>query len=285
MTLRVGFIGLGEAGSTLAAAMRVRGVEVEAYDLAAEKVTAAGIPFRAIPDLVSRSEYLFSTVTTEHAKQAAGSCRPYLSSGKLYVDLNSTSPSVKADLDALITPTGAHFVEGAILGAVGVTGAATRILTGGPHGESAARALTAAGLNVSFYSAEIGKASTFKMLRGIFSKGMEALILEFLIAGLRAGIEKDLWADVTDFMSGNPFERVAENWGQGHATAYERRYHEMVQVTETMREIGIEPLMTAATETFFRRSCELDLKQAFPLKPSSMEEVAAYMEHRLRRLK
>ncbi|MCP5118598.1 MAG: NAD(P)-dependent oxidoreductase, partial [bacterium] len=138
------------------------------------------------------------------------------------------SPSIKVEIGRTISRSGADFVEGAILGAVGASGADTRILTGGNRGPEAAETLTHLGLRVSFFSSEIGKASTFKMLRSIFSKGFEAVILELLIAGKRAGIEEELWKDVCEFMDQNPFERVAANWTRTHTVAHERRYHEMV---------------------------------------------------------
>jgi 3-hydroxyisobutyrate dehydrogenase len=281
MALRFGFIGFGEVGSTFANAMRARGAQVEAFDVDPAKVSSGGFAFQPLADLIIRCEYLLSTVTTDAAITAARLCLPYLSSDKIYVDLNSTSPGVKIELDKLIRATGARFVEGAILGAVGVSGSATRILACGEHGAIAAETLRSAGLNAGFYGVEIGKASTFKMLRGIFSKGLEALILELLIAGRRAGIEEDLWEDVAGFMSENPFSRVAENWVQSHATAHERRYHELVQIVETMNEIGVEPVMTSATAAFFRRSCELRLREAFASKPESMREVLAVIDDRL----
>ena len=282
MSIRVGFIGFGEVGAIFSAAVSAGGAEVAAYDVVEEKVTAGGAIYRPLAELVECADYVLSTVTTSAAESAARSCLPYLRQGQAYVDLNSTSPSVKLELAAMIEPTGAHFVEGAILGAVGVTGAGTRILIGGRTGHAAAETLTRAGLRAAFYSAEIGKASRFKMLRSIFSKGLEALLLELLIAGERAGIAKDLWEDVAEFMARNPFDRVARNWLQSHAVAYDRRYHEMVQVAETMREIGVDPVMTAATEAFFKRSCTLGLDREFPAKPASMEEVVAFMEHTLR---
>ena len=151
----------------------------------------------------------------------------------------------------------------------------------GKRGQEVAEQLTDLGLNVSFYHPLIGKASMFKMLRSIFSKGLEALILELLISGKRAGIEQDLWSDISRFMTQNPFEKVASNWVRSHATAFERRYYEMVQVRETMQEIGIEPLMTSGTEAFFKRSLSFGLKENFTGKPNSMEEVVEFMEKRL----
>jgi len=292
MAVRIGFIGFGEVASIFSAAMRSHGAEVAAYDVLLDqkkgketlqkRCRAEGIKFLPLPDVVGNAEYVLSAVTTREAKKVAENCVPHLRHGQVYVDLNSTCPSVKVELGEVVRPSGADFVEGAVLGAVGAAGAATHVLTGGARGREAAEALTALGLHASFYSEEIGKASMFKMLRSIFSKGMEALILELLIAGKRAGIEKELWKDVSEFMSRNPFERVASNWTRSHAVACERRYDEMVQVRETMREIGLDPLLTMATEAFFDRSRALGLGKVFQEKPESMEAVVEFIEHRLR---
>jgi 3-hydroxyisobutyrate dehydrogenase len=288
---KVSFVGFGAVASVLSQPMRERGAEVEAYDVLLSedrgrailqaRARTEGIRFRPLPEAVAHADYVLSTVTTQAAEEVARECVTYLSSGQIYLDLNSTAPSIKAELGWIIEPSGADFVEGAILGAVGATGARTRILVGGAKGREAAEALTELGLNASYYSPEIGKASMFKMLRSIFSKGLEVLILEFLVAARRAGVEQDLWQNVVDFMTGNPFEAVAANWVRSHAVAHERRYHEMVQVAETMREIGVEPVMTAATEAFFRRSLALGFSEVFLQKPDSVEEVIDFMDQRL----
>jgi hypothetical protein len=97
------------------------------------------------------------------------------------------------------------------------------------------------GLNARFYSEEIGKASMFKMLRSVFSKGMEALLLEFLVAAERGGIRADLWNEVTTLFANQPFEKVALNWVRSHSGAHERRGHEVEQVAEVLRGLGVEP--------------------------------------------
>jgi 3-hydroxyisobutyrate dehydrogenase-like beta-hydroxyacid dehydrogenase len=246
---------------------------------------ARGVPVEFLPlaDALHGARFVFSTVTTSSAREAATRSTPHLAAGQFYVDLNATMPSIKQEVERFVRPSGALFVEGALLGAVGVTGATTAILTGGANGEQAARELASDfGLNVSFFSSELGKASTFKMLRSIFSKGLEALLIEFLAAGERAGMREALWNEVTSLLADNPFEKVAGNWIVSHVNAHERRYHEMVQVTEVMHALGIEPVMTAATEQFFRRSRSLGLEREFPGKPASMDQVIRVFEERLR---
>ncbi len=288
---KITFIGFGEVASIFSAAICKKGAKVCAYDILMDRkngiatlekrAQVESISFFTLTDAIIGADYILSTVTTRVAEEAARSCAAHLKSGHVYLDLNATAPSMKRGISGIIRPTGADFVEGAILGAVGVTGHQTRILTGGPKSREAAETLTRLGLNAASYSPEIGKASTFKMLRSIFSKGLEALLLEFLIAGKRAGIQDDLWQEIIDLFARNPFDLVAGNWIKTHATAHERRYHEMKQVSEVLQEIGLEPMLTSATEAFFKRSCELGLKDAFPEKPDTLQAVIEFMEEQL----
>lgn len=292
MTLRVAFLGFGEVASALSGALAAHGAEVAAYDVmlgqpqGPQRLTAraAGqrIEFCALADALRGARYVLSTVTTSVAREAAQQAAPHLTSGQSYVDMNATDPALKVEIARVIAPTGAAFVEGAVLGAVGVTGAKTEILLGGPHGEDAARELAGRGLNVRFYSADIGKASMFKMLRSVFSKGMEALLIEFLTAGERAGIREDLWREVTDLFAQHPFEKTASNWVRSHATAHARRHHEMKQVANVLRQLGLEPTMTAATEAFFERSGSLGLSERFTATPKELDDVVRFFDARLR---
>lgn len=287
--LRVGFIGFGEVGTVLARAMLDHGAEVSAYDIRFEdkavrlelQARNPDVRVAALPSLVREAAYVISAVPTQAARSVAAQVAQYLRPGQVYLDLPSACPSLKREIARLIAPTGAAYVEGAILDAVGVVGAAAVILTGGPQGLEAAGMLCRLGLNARFFSAEIGQASTFKMLRSIFSKGLEALILETLIAAARAGLAASLWEDVAAFMNRAPFETIAANWVRTHPAACERRYWELVQVRDTLREIGVDPLMTRAAESFFERSRWLGLPGAFPEKPASVEPVVQFMAERL----
>lgn len=292
MTMRVAFIGFGEVASAFCTALAARGAEITAYDVLLEqsggldrlKTRSSGtrVEFCGLQEALRGARYILSTVTTTVAREAARRCVPNLGAGQTYVDLNAMDPGVKLEIERIITPSGAAFVEGAVLGAVGVTGAKTEILLGGPHGQRAERELAGElGLNARFYSEDIGKASMFKMLRSVFSKGLEALLIEFLVAGERAGIRDDLWREVTELMANHPFEKTAANWVRSHATAHARRYHEMKEVANVLRQLGLEPTVTAATEAFFQRSGSLGLQERFTATPATMDEVVQFFNERL----
>jgi len=290
--VRVTFVGFGEVAAAFAPAFAARGAQVAAYDVLldeaggrerlAARAGGTKVEFAALGEALRGARYVFSTVTTDVACEAARACSALLARGQIWVDLNATDPAVKREIAAIVEATGAAFVEGALLGAVGVSGAQTEMLLGGTQSARTARTLADDyGLNVRHYSDEVGKASTYKMLRSVFSKGLEALLIEFLVAGERAGMRAELWAEVVALLGRERFEKVATNWVCSHALAHERRWHEVVQVEKVLRELGIDPVMTAATEQLFRRSVALDMRAAFGERPETMEPVIRFFDERL----
>ena len=281
--LRIAFVGFGEVAAAFSGALgsraRIAASDVILSDeggLERLKARAGSAPVSFLPlqDALYDATYVLSTVTTSVAVAAAGQCAAHLKPGQTYLDLNATEPEKKKEIAKIVGGSGARFVEGALLGAVGVTGAKTEILLGGPHARDAEKDLAGVlGLNARFYSEEIGKASMFKMLRSVFSKGMEALLIEFLVAAERGGIRADLWNEVTTLFATQPFEKVALNWVRSHSSAHARRRDEMKQVAEVLRTLGIDPIMTSATQEIFERSGRMGLA---PLPTA--DEVVRFME-------
>lgn len=284
----IGFIGFGEVASRLAPTLFAHGGQVSAYDVLLEgghgietlKRRAGGVPvtFGILAEVLTRSDIVLSTVTTDVAVHAATSCARQLGPGQTYVDLNATSPTVKRHIEETIRASDADFVEGAILGAIGVTGASTRILLCGETAELIAQKLRELGLTTEFYGCEVGHASAFKLLRSVFSKGMEALLLESLLAARRAGVSDHIWREIVTTLEEKPFSEVADNWMRTHGTAHARRYHEVVQVEELMQDLGVTPLITHGTAAFFERSTRLSLADRFERPPQSAGEVLSVLD-------
>jgi 3-hydroxyisobutyrate dehydrogenase-like beta-hydroxyacid dehydrogenase len=270
---KIGFIGFGEVGRAFAQEMKARGAEICCHDIV-DKKKESWVTFLPLKDLVGTCDTILSTVTTDVARKAAEEAAVFLGPGKIYADMNSTSASVKKEIAGIIEKSGADFVEGAILSAVGETGPRASILVSGKKAEAFSKTMNQLGLiNLKYFSQKIGEASLVKMIRSVFSKGVECLLLEMLIAGKRAGVADYLWKDIVDFMTKNSFEKVAENWIKTHPPACERRFHEMVQVIETLEEINVEPVMTRGTRDFFERSVKLGLGKQFEKKLDNFWDV------------
>src|SRR5262249_13244217 len=139
-----GFIGFGEAGSTIAGGLRTAGVEaIVAFDIAAdhprlgpaiqERARRTGV--RLVPSppaLAQASGILFSTVTPSSPLRAAKAPAPFLTPRHLYADLTSVSPALKQDLDRVVSAAGARFVEVAVMAPVLPYGHRVPMLAGGP---------------------------------------------------------------------------------------------------------------------------------------------------------
>jgi len=285
------FIGFGEVASRFAEALQMHGARVLAFDVLLERPggretllrRVRGDPPQFVPlaELIARADVVLSTVTTSVALDAAKACAPLLQRGQSFIDLNATSPATKREICAIIDASGADFVEGAILPAVGVMGAKSKVLLCGARAGELAAAISNLGLNFHAYGAEIGKASSFKMLRSIFSKGLEALLIECLLSARRAGIEHDLWREIVATMDAASFDEIGGNWIRTHATAHTRRYHEMLQVRDVLRELSLDVPMTDATIRLFGRSDEVALKDAFTTPPATFADVIAALDARI----
>ena len=277
---RIGFIGFGEVARAFSQALHAHGASLHYYDVTVKEHPEYITPL-PLGELVAQCDILLSTVTTDVAVAAAQQALPFLRPETVYADMNSTSPSVKMRI-AEIIGNKAIFIEGSILSAVGEAGAKSAILVSGEQAEGFASRMRELGLvNLKYFSPTIGEASRLKMLRSVFSKGVECLLLEMLVAARKAGMAEYLWNDIVEFMTKHSFQGIAENWIKTHPLACERRYHEMEQVLETLSDLDIEPVMTRGTTNFFKRSVELRLGEEFAHKPDDFRDVPARLEKML----
>ena len=101
MPQRVAFIGFGEVAAAFAPAFARRGARVTAYDVllddprGRERLAsrAHGVELLPLADALKNARFVFSTVTTSSAREAAARSAPHLVRGQFYVDLNACMPS------------------------------------------------------------------------------------------------------------------------------------------------------------------------------------------------
>lgn len=287
----MGFIGFGEVASRFAEALQAHGARVLTSDVLLERPDgrdtlvrrARGEPPEFVPlaQLASRADIVLSTVTTNAAVDAAKAASPLLRHGQVLVDLNATSPAIKREISSIVAQSPADFVEGAILPAVGVMGAKSKVLLCGARAGEVAATMSRLGLNFHDYGIVVGKAASFKMLRSVFSKGLEALLVECLLAARRAGVEQDMWREIVATLDAASFDEIGGNWIRTHATAHGRRYHEMLQVRDVLRELSVDAPMTDATIKLFERSGKAALSDAFATTPTTSAEVIAALDARI----
>jgi 3-hydroxyisobutyrate dehydrogenase-like beta-hydroxyacid dehydrogenase len=250
------FIGFGEAGQAIAAGLREAGVErIAAWDILfpqaeGERLKHAGeaIGVRIAPSAAAaagNADIVISAVTAASSLEAALSVKPHLGGKPFFLDINSVSPARKQETAKLLGDT-AHYVDVAVIAPIHPARHQTPMLLAGPHAEAIAPTLAALGMRVSIAGAETGAAAAIKMVRSVMLKGIEALTLECFLAAARAGVIDEVAASLKNNYPGLDWSKVIPYNLERMASHGERRAVEMEEVAETLRELGVEPLMTAA---------------------------------------
>ncbi len=251
------FIGFGEAGQAIASGLREAGAEhISAWDIlfpqrAGEKLRAAGeaIGVRcaaSAAEAVRGADIIVSAVTAASSVEAARSIKPHLAGRPFLLDINSVSPARKQETAKLLGDA-VRYVDVAVIAAIHPARHQTPMLLAGPHAEAVAPVLAALGTRASVAGAQIGAAAAIKMVRSVMMKGIEALTLECFLAAARAGVVDEVAASLKNNYPDLDWSKVIAYNLERMAVHGERRAAEMEEVAETLRELGVEPLMTAAT--------------------------------------
>ena len=166
------------------------------------------------------------------------------------LDLTSAEP---ANMQAASRILGPRFVDGTVLGAVGLTGLATPMVFAGPKAHDIAAVLTPFGCKITCLDAAQGAASQLKLLRSLFMKGLEALVVETNLTAAALGQSDDLDLALSDLADLNITDLMAEML-RTHPRHAERRMHEVEAAASLMQGAGLSPVMTRATLTVFERT-------------------------------
>ena len=268
----IGFLGLGEAGSAMAAGLRAQGVDgVVAYDRAWQeselvRIRAAecGVELVASPEeLACRAEVIISSVVGAVARSAAASIAEHLGEGHWYLDINSVSPGVKEAIAQDLAPRGVSFVDIAVMAAVTSDLPALPLLAAGEWATEVAARFPGVELDLTPVSERPGDAARIKMFRSLFIKGLEALALEALMACYPAGVHEQVLATLDETFARRSFSDFVRRMVQRHAVHGERRAHELVEVADSLREVEIDPIMAQAAFERMSWSIERGLQKGF----------------------
>jgi len=285
----IAFLGFGELGTSLADGLTASPAHVlrayttgglEPRPSVAERMAARGVrPCDSVAAAVADAAAVLSVVPSASARELARAAAPHMRRGALYVDLSSSSPEDKRHAAAELSAAGAAYVDAAVLGTVAVSGSEVPILAAGDGAERFADLARAAGLHVTAIGAPAGHAALVKLLRGIYLKGRDALIVEMLLAARRYGVEELVVASI-----GGPGEQVdfgalAERVLRGVAVHAGRRADELAAASEVARQAGVDPALTRAGAQTLRRIAALGLRERFGAeRPDDAESVLAAIE-------
>lgn len=250
--MKIGWFGLGEAGSLLTADLIQADVSIVAYD-PAEVTTPAGVQRVDDPHRVVLDANVIIAVT--QGKEAIGALEQALTSistEALYADFSTNSPGAKKEMAAIAARYNFQFADIALMSTVLGNGLRTPALVSGDGAEKFIKLFTKLGMPVDYVSEVPGDAALRKLLRSIMMKGLAGTIIEALRAGEKAGCQDWLWENIVTEITQADRQLLLRlvNGTEKHAV---RRLHEMEACQAMLEEFDIEPLLTRGTVENLRR--------------------------------
>lgn len=287
----VAFIGYGELGRALADGLAGTGIELHAYirprageragDRRHARMGSAGIRRCAsIAEAVRAAEVVIASVPAAAAIEVADAAAPHLRRRQLYVDPSSNLPAVKRANAARVAESRCDYVDVAVLGPVIIHGARVPMLAAGDGALRWREYASAVGMDVTAVEGPPGSAALVKMLRSVFMKGRDALVLEMVLAARRHGVLDAVLSSIGGAAEQVPFPNLAERVICSLAVYAERRADELSDAASLLREVDVEPVMTHAGEARLRLLAECGLRERFDgERPRDMREVLASLEN------
>lgn len=251
--MKIAILGLGEAGSAIAADLAAAGLSVEAWDPNPRRVPSGVTLTTNDQAAIKGADIVLSVNLASVALEVARAALPALVKGQVYADLNTASPGTKREIAKILQPSGALFADVALLAPVPGRGLRTPALAAGPGARRFQELLTPHGMPVTVLDAPVGSAAAYKLVRSVFMKGVASVVIECLEAAEQ--LDCEAWAR-EQLLTVIPDEALINRFVEGTRTHAARRVHEMEAAATLLAEIGVAADVTKATINRLKRLLE-----------------------------
>lgn len=252
--LVVAVLGLGEAGSAIAADLYAAGAVVRGFDPRAP--AGAGVkPCTGDADACRGAAVVVSLTCAHEAEGALVAALPAMGRDAIYADLNTASSGLKAHLAGLAAAAGAGFADVALMAPVPGSGLRTPMLAAGPAAQAFAALFGPLGASVDVLPGPPGTAAARKLVRSVFYKGLAAAVIEALRAARAAGCEPWLRDNIRQELA-SASAATLDRLEQGSVRHALRRTDEMAAAAEQLRGLGVPPRIATASEQWLRQLLE-----------------------------
>jgi 3-hydroxyisobutyrate dehydrogenase-like beta-hydroxyacid dehydrogenase len=248
----VAVLGLGEAGSLLARDLVHGGATVRGWDPDFHGDLSEIPRAESFAAAVTGADVVISVNWATVAADVAREALPMLHRGMLYADHNTAGPVLKEALAAIVEPSGAAFIDVAMMAPVPPLGMRVGMFMAGSGAEELAAYYRRFGTPADVVGTRPGEANARKLTRSVFFKGMSSSVWEALEAARAVGVEDWLRSDIIKtFVAADAafIDRLIDGTAK-HAV---RRGHEMRDAEAMLRDLGTPTTMVTATAESLER--------------------------------
>lgn len=272
--MTVGFIGFGEADSSIALGLHGEGVEEILYFDAmqndprfSEKIKAKGDAAGAeqcasAAEVARRAQVIFSAVPSNFAVSAAEGALDGVHEGLIYTDVSTATPADKRSISDMIAARGGAYVDGAMMGPLLQDKHKVSMLLSGKASQRLKDAMAPYNMRMTVVGDVPGVATSMKFIRSIYAKGISTLFIELFLAAQKFGVEEDIVASLVNTY-GEDIVNVIDRNLSGSILHADRREHEMQNVVDFLKSEGLPFTMSEATRETLAWARDMKIKDNF----------------------
>jgi 3-hydroxyisobutyrate dehydrogenase-like beta-hydroxyacid dehydrogenase len=202
----IAVIAPGEMGAAIGQRLRERGARVITSlagrsAASGKRAERAGLVAASSDDEIVTADIVLSVVPPKDAAGLAQRLKPAIARAAnkpIYVDCNAVAPQTAVEIGAVLDGSGAHYVDGGIIGAPPTpTTPGARLYVSGERARDVTR-LNSYGLDTRFLDGPIGAASALKMSYAGITKGFTAVSAFMMLGATRAGCAAELHKELAE---------------------------------------------------------------------------------------
>ena len=207
----LGFVGLGQMGSRMAARLLDAGhplVVCDTAEAALAPLLARGAQRAATPrEVADRADWVLASLPSPDAVRAVGLGPDGVLQGqraRRFIDLSTTGPRVAQLLAAAFAEQGRAVIDAPVSGGItGAAGGTLAIMVSGPRDAFEELAPVLGLLGRTFFCGEQpGQAQVMKLCNNLLAAAALAVSSEAIVMGVKAGLDPALMCEVINASSG-----------------------------------------------------------------------------------
>lgn len=271
----IGFVGFGEANSSIAQGLREEGLsEIICFDAMqadprfrdkiAQKADSCGAKQMESSAMVCQSaDIVISGTPSSFALGAAEQASHGAHKGLIYIDVSTATPKDKKQMAEILEAKGASFVDGAMMGTLLKDRHKVSMLLCGSGADAFKQAMDPYHMRLTVVQGEPGTATSIKFIRSITAKGLSCLLIESFQAAQKFGVVDTIQDSFLDSF-GPGFQKIMDGYISGAVLHANRREHEMENVVDFLKSEGLPYNMADATREKLKWIDDHHVKDLFP---------------------
>ena len=254
--MKIGFIGFGEASSKIFEGLYKENKKNEYYAYDSNKNIynkEKAIYFcDSVEELIKKVEYIFVAIPGRYENKLFKKIYCLDLGNKIFMDLCTTNPDIKLEISKKVEEKNGIYIDVAVLGSVPKLLHKTPMIVSGNNCSIMKKKFSRFHMDITVKDGPVGLASTIKLCRSVFLKGLPALAIETKAICEKYGVTEEVFKSIYTNLENQKFEHYLNILVNGAYNHSKRQLDEIEECIDLERKVNLKPEMTCSTKRVFK---------------------------------